>query len=165
MSQLWGSLHYHLQLLEKAGLIELVEERRKGNCTERVLRARALSYLISPSVLGALGRTPEEQRDRFSVAYLVSVAARAIRDLAVLRHRSQHAGKRLATLTIETEVRFASAEARTAFAEELTNTLANLAAKYHDAGAPNGRTFRFFTGAYPAVTKQQDDELASVNME
>ena len=28
-------VNYHLRLLEQHGLVELVEERRKGNCTER----------------------------------------------------------------------------------------------------------------------------------
>jgi DNA-binding transcriptional ArsR family regulator len=36
-------LNYHLRELESAGFLQLVEERRKGNCTERVLRASARS--------------------------------------------------------------------------------------------------------------------------
>ena len=32
---------YHLRELEQAGLVELVEERRKGNCIERVVRTAA----------------------------------------------------------------------------------------------------------------------------
>ena len=28
-------INYHLRALERAGLLELVEERRKGNCIER----------------------------------------------------------------------------------------------------------------------------------
>jgi hypothetical protein len=39
---------YHLRALEQAGLVELVEERRKGNCIERIVRAAACSYVISP---------------------------------------------------------------------------------------------------------------------
>ena len=39
-------VNYHLRALERHGLVELVEERRKGNCTERVLRATAASYVI-----------------------------------------------------------------------------------------------------------------------
>src|SRR5581483_8447684 len=31
-------INYHLRALERHGLIELVEERKRGNCTERVLR-------------------------------------------------------------------------------------------------------------------------------
>ena len=42
-------VNYHLRALEQHGLVELVEERRKGNCTERVLRATASSYVISPA--------------------------------------------------------------------------------------------------------------------
>ena len=47
-------VNYHLRALERHGLVELVEERRKGNCTERVLRATAASYVISPSALAAV---------------------------------------------------------------------------------------------------------------
>ena len=34
-------LNYHLRELEAAGLLELVEERRRGNCVERIVRAVA----------------------------------------------------------------------------------------------------------------------------
>ena len=47
-------VNYHLRTLERHGLVELVEERRKGNVTERVMRATAAAYVISPSAL-ALG--------------------------------------------------------------------------------------------------------------
>src|SRR5688572_22997889 len=81
-------VNYHLRELEKAGLVELVREQRKGNCVERIVRAVARSYLISPEVLGGAAPKDEgEVRDRFSSAYLVSAAARTIRDVAVLRER------------------------------------------------------------------------------
>src|SRR5258707_70803 len=41
--------NYHLRALERHGLVELVEERRKGNCTERGLQATAASYAVSPA--------------------------------------------------------------------------------------------------------------------
>ena len=150
-------VNYHLRQLEKAGLVELVEERRKGNCTERVLRASARSYLISPEVLGVLGSggSAGAARDRFSAAYLVTSVARALHDLAVLRGRADRAGQALATLAVETDVRFASAADRAAFAEELTGAIAGLAAKYHVEGS--GRVFRFLVGGYPAITKAEDD--------
>jgi DNA-binding transcriptional ArsR family regulator len=144
-------LNYHLRALERAGYLEEVEQRRKGNCIERVLRARARTWVISPEVLGALGTDPAAVQDRFSSAYLVAVCARAIRDVAHLRKGARRAGKRLATMTLETEVRFASAVDRAAFAEELAETIAHLAAKYHDEKAPAGRRFRFFVGGHPTV--------------
>lgn len=148
-------LNYHLRELEKRGLVELVEERRKGNCTERIVRATALSYLISPEVLGALGTRPDIVRDRFSASYLIALASSAIRDLAVLRRRADKAGKKLSTLSLETEVRFASAAEREAFAGELSTALARLGAKYHDEKTPGGRLFRFIVGAYPCITRDE----------
>jgi DNA-binding transcriptional ArsR family regulator len=143
-------VNYHLRELEKDGFVELVEERRRGNCTERVVRATARSYLISPEALGGLGSDPDAIPDRFSAAYLVATAGQAIRDIGEMQGRAEEEGQRLATLTLSSEVRFADAEARNAFAEELANVLARLAAKYHDEEAPGGRRFRFFVGGYPA---------------
>ena len=148
----------HLRELEKAGLVELTEERHKGNCTERVVRATAQAYLIGPQALGALAEDPAQTQDRFSSAYLVSVAARAIRHLAVLIRRAARAGKKLPTLSLETQIRFASADARRAFTEELAATVAQLATKYHDEHAPGGRPYRLFLGAYPEITRDDDDE-------
>jgi DNA-binding transcriptional ArsR family regulator len=144
--------NYHLRELEREGLVEFVEERRKGNCVERVVRARAQRYLVSPQVLGALAPEGGEHagRDRFSAAYLVARAARAIREVADLAGRAGRTGKRLATLTIETEVRFRSAEERSAFAEELAQAVARLTAKYQ-CNAGEGRGYQLFAGVYPVL--------------
>ncbi|HYE79043.1 MAG TPA: helix-turn-helix domain-containing protein [bacterium] len=149
-------VNYHLRELELEGLVELVEERRKGNCMERVVRATAQTYLISPEALGGVGADPGKVRDRFSWAYLVAVAARAIRDLGILRSRADRAQQKLATFTLETEVVFATAADRDAFAAELSASVARLASKYHNEAAPHGRRFRFFLGAYPAITKDEE---------
>jgi DNA-binding transcriptional ArsR family regulator len=143
-------LNYHLRQLEADGLVEIVEERQRRGCTERIVRAVARSYLISPAALGRLAADPARLPDRISSAYLVAVAARVIREVAALRAVAERAGKRLPTLTLQTDVRFASAEAQQAFAQELSQELARLAAKYHDDHAPAGRRFRVIAGAYPA---------------
>src|SRR5829696_7120559 len=56
-------VNYHLKTLERHGLLELVEERRKGNVTERVLRATATSYVISPVALAAVQPDPSRSPD------------------------------------------------------------------------------------------------------
>jgi hypothetical protein len=112
-----------------------------------------------------VGGDPGVVRDKFSAAYLVSAAARAIRDVSILRSRADKAGKKLATLTLETEVRFHDAKARQEFAEELVNTIARLAMKYHQEDAKDGRSFRFLVGAYPTITKQEPADQPSVRME
>ena len=155
-------LNHHLRELERAGLLELVEERRKGNCIERVMRSVARYYLISPEALGAVGADePERLRDRFSWSYLTAVAGKALSDLAILRRRADRAGKKLATFTLETEVRFATAAARNDFAQELASEVARLVSKYHDEAAPRGRRFRFFLGGYPRITTADRSSAAA----
>ena len=145
-------LNYHLRELEREGLVECVEERRKGNCTERLLRATARSYVISPDAIGLLGTTPEAARDRFSTNFLVASTAQTLRDVTSLEARAREQNKRLSTLTLESEIRFSTAAARAAFAEELTATIAALVARYHDDQAPAGRRFRMLTVVHPSAT-------------
>ena len=59
-------VNYHLRTLERHGLVELVSERRKGNMTERLMRATAASYVISPTALAAVQPDPERAPDRLS---------------------------------------------------------------------------------------------------
>lgn len=147
-------VNYHLRELERAGLVQLVEERRKGNCTERLVQATARSYLISPELLGSIGADPDRVEDRLSSAYLIAVAARAIREVAEVRGRAERAGRPIATLSLQTEVRFASADDRNAFAEDVANAVAQLVREYHTPGDDEaGRLHKFFIGGYPAITK------------
>jgi DNA-binding transcriptional ArsR family regulator len=148
-------VNYHLRELEKQRLVELVGRRRRGNCTARLLRATAQAYVISPAALGGVAVDPAAVQDRFSAAYLLAVAARALRDVGELDARAQKTGRRLATLTLEAEVRFASADARAGFANELAGAVARLASKYHDEKAPGGRPFRFVIAGHPAVKTQE----------
>ena len=150
-------INYHLRALEAEGLVELVEERRKGNCMERVVRATARSFVISPEALGPLGLTPDLAADRFSSAYLIAAAGRAIREVSSLEVRARAADKRIATLTLEADIRFASAEKRAAFAEELSNAVARVAAKYHDQRAPGGRRFRLLAAVHPTPAEDSAD--------
>jgi DNA-binding transcriptional ArsR family regulator len=148
-------VNYHVRELEKQRLVELVGRRRRGNCTARILRATAQAYVIGPGALGGLGADPATVRDRFSAAYLVAVAARAVQDVGELGARAEKAGRRLATLTLEAEVRFASADARAGFAEELARAVARLTGKYHDPKTPGGRAFRFVVAGYPATSPKE----------
>ena len=142
-------VNYHLRELEGQRLVELVEERRRGNATERIYQRTGSSYAISTAVLGGLGVAPAAIQDRFSSAYQIALASQAIRDLAVMQPGAQAAGKKLPTFALAVEVRFASAAKRNEFAEELAATVADLVRQYHDEKAPKGRTFRFYLGAYP----------------
>ncbi len=148
-------VNYHLRALEKHGLVELVEERRKGNMTERVLRATAASYVISPIALAALQPDPERSRDRLSARWLLAVAAQLVRDVGTLVTGADKAGKQVATFALDGEVRFATAADRAAFAEELASAVTGLVAKYHDENSTDGRAHRVVVAVHPSTTKEQ----------
>lgn len=142
-------VNYHLRALEAVGLVEVAEERRWGGLTERRLVATAASYVVSPAALGPVAADPGRESDRLSASYLVALAARAVREVGTLMRGARASRKRLATLSIDTEIRFRSAEERAAFSAELSHAVATLAARYHDANAPGGRAHRLVVLAHP----------------
>ena len=145
-------INYHLRELERAGLVELVEERQRRGLKERRLQVAARAWLIDPSLLAENGVQPAEFQDRFASAYLVATAARLARDVAILRERAQQAEKRLATVTLEAEVELASERELRAFTAELQSSIAELMVRYQRAG---GRRFRVVVAAHPARAQEQ----------
>ena len=143
-------VNYHLRELERHGLIALVEERRKGNVTERLVRATARSYVISPAVLADLRPDPARSPDRLSARWLLALAARLVHEVGALIAGAARAGKPLATFGLDAEVRFASAADRAAFTGELTATVAALVSRYHDESAPRGRAHRVVVALHPS---------------
>src|SRR6266496_1406915 len=124
--------NYHLRALEAHGLVRLAEERKWGGLTERLLVATAASYVVSPSALGPVAVDPNREVDRLSASYLIALGARLVREVGDLVRRANEAGKRLATLAVDTEVRFRSPTDRAAFSNELTEAITKLVSKYHD---------------------------------
>jgi len=139
-------VNYHLNVLEAHGLIELAEVRARGGIKERVLRATAACYVVSPAAIGANGARPEQVSDRLSAGYLTTLAGRTVAEVGALARAAEAAGQRLATFTIDTEVGFASAEDRAAFADGLTAAVLELVARYHH---DDGRRYRVVVGAHP----------------
>lgn len=148
-------LNYHLRALEQAGILEVGEERRRGNCVERVLRVVAERFVIDPTALDA--RAPAlEAGDRFSSSYLVALAARAIDEVAALRTRAANEEKRLATASIDACVSLDSPDAMRDFVEELTEAVAGVVARHHAPG-DDSRTFRVTTLTHPEVRTERAD--------
>ena len=138
--------------------MRLAEERKWGGLTERLLVATAASYVVSPSALGPVAVDPNRDVDRLSASYLIVLGARVVREVGDLVRRANEAGKRLATLSADTEVRFRSPADRAAFSRELTAAIATLVSKYHDESAPDGRAHRVVVVAHPLPQKVQTKE-------
>ena len=147
-------VNYHLRTLEQHGLLELVEERRRGNVTERVLQATAASYVISPAALAAVAPDPSRAPDRLSARWLLAVAGRLVRDVGALITGAGSARQKVATFALDGEIRFASAADRATFAEELTVAVTALVGRFHDQDAPGGRSHRLVVAVHPSVTRE-----------
>ena len=149
-------VNYHLRALEEHGLVELVEERRKRNMTERVMRATAASYVISPAALSSVAPDPDRAPDRLSAQWLLALAGRLVQELGVLLHRSQEAGQPLPSFGMDTEIVFAPAADRAAFVAQLTESVESLVATYHAGSEPGGRRHRLIVALHPSITKGAD---------
>ena len=153
-------VNYHLNALEAHGLVRLAEKRKWGGLTERLLVATAASYVVSPSALGPIAVDPNREVDRLAASYLIALGARIVREVGDLVRRATEADKRLATLAVDTEVRFRSPTERAAFSGELAEAIAKLVSKYHDESAPGGRAHRLVVVAHP-LPKESDSKEPS----
>jgi DNA-binding transcriptional ArsR family regulator len=147
-------VNYHLRALEAHGLVTLAEERKRGGITERVLRATAATYVVSPAALGEAAVDPAQAADRFSARHLIALAGRLVREVGALARKADAAGRRLPTLSIDTEIRFRSAEDRAAFADDLAAAVLELAARYHH---DDGRPHRLVVAAHPTPKETRDE--------
>ena len=150
-------VNYHLRTLEKHKLVRVAEKRKWGGLTERLLVATASSYVVSPATMGEVAPDPGRETDRLSASYVVALGARMIREIGDLLRRARELGKRLPTLSIDTEIRFRSAADRAAYTQELTEAVTKLAGKYHDASAPGGRSHRLVIVSHPLPHKTQSE--------
>ena len=151
-------VNYHLHALEEHGLVTVAEQRQWGGLTERLLVATAASYVVSPGALGPVANDPDRSVDRLSASYLIALAARVIREVSALLRKAGETGKRLPTLSVDTEIRFRSAADRAAFSNDLAKTVTALAARYHDESAPGGRTHRLVVVAHPLPQEPRKKE-------
>lgn len=142
-------VNYHVRALEAHHLVREAETRLWGGLKERLLVASAASYIVSPGALGRAASDPSRTADHLSASYLIALAGRVVREVGDLWRRSRQAKQPLATLAIDSEIRFRSAAERAAFSRDLVTAVNTLAARYHDASAPGGRAHRLVIMAHP----------------
>ncbi|MFT3685911.1 MAG: helix-turn-helix domain-containing protein [Phycisphaerales bacterium] len=151
-------VNYHLRTLESHGLVRVDSRKRWGGLTERRLVATAASYVVSPAALGPVAADPARQSDHLSASYLIALAAHVVREVGQWLRKSEELDKRLATLSIDSEVRFRSPQDRAAFSHELAAAVTSLVSKYHDESATGGRRHRLMIGAYPTPDSPQPQD-------
>jgi DNA-binding transcriptional ArsR family regulator len=139
-------VNYHLKELERAGLVQAVEERRSGNFIETIYRAVARTFLVSPEVAWAGPRRMETLRSQHSLQTLVLLGERLQRDAASLLDLAAFEGAEVASASVAAEVRFASEEERQAFLREYLEALGPLLERF---GTKEGAPYRLVLAAYP----------------
>ena len=142
-------VNYHLRALEDHQLVTEAGERRWGGLKERLLVATAASYVVSPGALGPVAADPGRSNDRLSASYLISLAARVVREVGEMWAVAREKNQRLATLSIDAAIQFRSPADRAGFTQELSQAVASLVARYHDESDPRGRSYRSVVAAYP----------------
>lgn len=145
-------VNYHVKELEKAGLIELVEERRRRGFVERLYRAAQTTLIVDP---GVMGRAFDGIHDQYAAEHLVEVAAGTVRDVARMQAKADEAGQRLLTFTIEAEVRFAEPGDLHRFADALTDAVRRTVESFDTVG---GRPYRFIAGTHPAPGRPRGEK-------
>ncbi|HEV1993239.1 MAG TPA: helix-turn-helix domain-containing protein [Candidatus Acidoferrum sp.] len=146
---------YHMQEMARERMVIPAGRRKRRQFVDQCYVARARTYLLSPELLGKLAADPKTAGDRFSASYLLGLASQVQTEVTQDLELAGEEGKRLATLSLNAELRFTSKEQRAKFTEELERAVVELAAQHSspyknaDGSAGQGRAFRLVLGCYP----------------
>jgi DNA-binding transcriptional ArsR family regulator len=141
---------YHARELERVGLLRGVGQRQNGNFVEQVYQVVAQTLVISPeSVWGDPQPRARALADQLSLGE-VEAGARLQRESALLLDKAAFDGEEISSVSVATEIHFASPQARVAFLREYLDLLTGLAGKY---GSRGGAAYRLLLAAYPNPEK------------
>jgi DNA-binding transcriptional ArsR family regulator len=148
-------LYYHVKVLERAGLVEKVAERRVGSFIEGLYQAVARSYWLSPALVGRIGGAAPA-RDLLSLGYVLSLAEQLQRDIGTLA-ASEAAD--VPSLGLLAEVELRDDAERGAFLTDVQEAIQTIAERYGARGGASQKgeattTFRLMLACYPAPPEQ-----------
>lgn len=147
-------VNYHVRALARAGFLRRAGRQRKRNMVEQRYVATARGYVLAPEVLGPVAATGPVE-DAWSASYLLALAARVQSEVLQALRNVPAGGERLATLGLESAIRFENAEQRAAFTRALEKALVEVLARHTSPdhlvdGAPGaGQRYRLMLGCYP----------------
>ena len=162
------TVNYHVRELARARFLARAGRRRRRHLYEQCYVATARGYVLSPELLGKLAADPAQVADTFSAKYLLGLASKVQSELAHAAELAAATGKRLATLSLNTEVRFTSPEQRAAFTAELQRAIVEVVGRHSspfsnvDGSAAEGRPFRLVMGCYPIPAAREQVSRAEM---
>jgi DNA-binding transcriptional ArsR family regulator len=145
-------IYYHVKVLERAGALERVDERRVRAIHEGYYQATARAYWLSPRIIGHIGG-PRRARASTSLGALLPLAEELQSDVGRLSETGRGTG---AAMGFSAQVRLARPEDRTAFLSDIQNAIQTIAKRYGGAGPSrpgqtDTDTFRLVFACYPRV--------------
>lgn len=141
-------IYYHVKVLEQAGLVEKVAERRVGGIMEGLYQAMARSYWLSSKLVGEIGGA-RTARDQLSLGYILGLAEQLQGDVGRLARR---VGEDTPSLGLSAEIYLEDGTRRAAFLDELRASVQAIAEKYGAAAGEerDPQSFRLLIACYPA---------------
>ena len=158
-------VNYHVRLLARSGFLKRAGQRRKRNLIEQQYVATARAYVLAPEVLGPLALQGHHAEDAFSATRLIGLAGEVQADVSHALEAARTRGQRLATLSLDADIRFDSPAQRQAFTEALQAAVTDVIAKHTaptttpEGSAGTGRPYRLLVGCYPQRGKDSKAPL------
>jgi len=151
-------VYYHVKILEEAGLVDKVDERRVRGIMEGLYQARARSYWLSPQLVGRVGG-PNRARDQMSLGFLLTLAEEIQSDVAHLAERME---KEIPSLGLSAEIQLKDQNQRAAFLAELQEIFQGLGRKYGtveaaESAPPVSKSFKVSLFCYPKSGRRIHD--------
>ena len=153
-------VNYHVKEMARTRLLVPAGRKRKRRFYEQCYVASAKAYVLSPELLGKLAADARTMPDRLSAAYLLGLAAQMQKEVNRAIDLTP-GGKKVATLSLNGEVRFTSAEQRAGFTRALEKAIVDVVGKHtspfqlKDGSPAPGRAFRLVLGCYPLAAETE----------
>lgn len=145
-------INYHVRELVRAGLLQDAGEVRRGNMVEHLVQTAAQAFALSPRLLGDLAPDPARIPDRAAAVHLLALTSRTQSELSEVLVAASRRGQKVPTLSLEATVRFRTPQQRAAFADALTQALADIIARF--SSPAEGPSYRVVIGSYPEPQAQ-----------
>lgn len=146
-------MYYHVKALQKAGLVEKVDEKRVRGALEGYYQAKARSYWLSPSLVGKVGGLKMTQ-DQMSLRVLLNLTEEVQQDVGRLGHHAE-AGHDVSSLSLSAHIHLPDGNRRAEFLQEVQTIFQELARKYglpqDDVGIVDEQGFRLVLVCYPKI--------------
>jgi DNA-binding transcriptional ArsR family regulator len=150
-------VNYHMNVLKEAGLVNLVEERRKRGTMEGVYQAVAKSYWFSPRLVTQLGDRART-RDQASLAYLLQLAEDLQVDIGHMIEREETG--LTPSLGVNAQIQLRDDTDRARFLAEIKEIFSHLAQTYGGSGdaMPNdGECYRLMLACYSPSKEEENN--------